>query len=89
VKQPERNVIARRARAKPRASAAEVTADSPAPVGLDSEVRLVDQLRMAVGRGDRALAARLIARHALLFPDGQLTREVSALARRMERETSP
>lgn len=89
VRQPERNQLSRRARAKPKAGAAEVATDSHALIGLDYEVRLVDQLRTAVAVGDRALAVQLIGRHALLFPDGQLALEVSTLARRMERETSP
>jgi hypothetical protein len=48
--------------------------------GLDAEVALVDELRVATARKDWLLAQQLIERHRVRFPAGQLAQEVAELA---------
>jgi hypothetical protein len=52
---------------------------------LDSEVRLVDEMHWAARHNDREALSRFVETYRLNFPDGQLRKEVSEFAARLER----
>lgn len=49
---------------------------------LDAEVRMVDDMHQAVRRQDDEALGRFIERYRLMFPDGQLKKEVAEFAAR-------
>jgi hypothetical protein len=52
---------------------------------LDAEVQLVDEMRSAAQRDDRAALGRLVRSYETGFPEGQLRQEVAQFASRLER----
>jgi hypothetical protein len=52
---------------------------------LDAEVRLVDDMHWAARRNDREALGRFLETYRLTFPDGELKKEVSEFAVRLER----
>jgi hypothetical protein len=69
------------ARHKPVRRAVELpSTGSSERAGLDAEVQLVDELRVATARKDWLAARQLLERHRVMFPEGQLGQEVAELA---------
>jgi hypothetical protein len=52
---------------------------------LDAEVRLVDDMHWAARSNDREALGRFLEIYRLTFPDGELKKEVSEFAQRLER----
>jgi hypothetical protein len=60
-----------------------------AEASLNSEVRLVDDMHWAARRNDREALGRFLEAYRLQFPNGQLEKEVSEFAARLERPLKP